>query len=177
MLQFSAPLFMYPFVAGLLPVYAAEVYEVGPSGLGLLFLTGGLGMLVGAFLLATLGNVRRKGALIIGVTVVAVLSMGAVSLMPWFIAGLCMLTVVNASQGFFYTATNGAIQSIIPDNMRGRVAGLSMATWGGFPITALLAGALAEWYGVQTSTLIGACALGVYTLALIKVYPSIWRLE
>lgn len=174
-LQFSAPLFMYPFIAGLLPVYAAEVYGVEAGGLGLLLATGGLGMLVGAFLLATLGDVRRKGAMILMATGVAVLAMTAVSLLPWFIAGLVLLTVVNACQGFFYTATNGTIQSIIPDSMRGRIAGLSMATWGGFPITAIVAGALAEWFGVQVSTFIGACMLAVYTLVLVKIFPSLWK--
>ena len=176
-LQLSAPLFMYPFIAGLLPVYAAEVYNVGPSGLGLLYLTGGLGMLIGAALLAMLSNVRQRGVMILLVTAVAVASMAAVSLLPWFVAGMVLLTVVNGSQGFFYTATNGAIQSIVPDSMRGRIAGLSMATWGGFPVTALLAGALAEWYGVQVSTFIGAVALAVYTLVLVKVYPSVLKLE
>ncbi len=176
-LQLSAPLFMYPFIAGLLPVYAAEVYNVGPSGLGLLYLTGGLGMLIGAALLATLSNVRRRGVMILLVTAVATVAMAAVSLLPWFIAGMILLTVVNGSQGFFYTATNGAIQAIVPDNMRGRIAGLSMATWGGFPVTALLAGALAEWYGVQVSTFIGSVALAVYTVVLVRVYPSILKLE
>ena len=98
-LQFSAPLFMYPFIAGLLPVYAAEVYGVEAGGLGLLLATGGLGMLVGAFLLATLGDVRRKGAMILMATGVAVLAMTAVSLLPWFIAGLVLLTVVNGVSG------------------------------------------------------------------------------
>lgn len=176
-LQLSAPLFMYPFIAGLLPVYAAEVYNVGPSGLGLLYLTGGLGMLIGAALLAILSNVRRRGVMILSVTGVAVASMAGVSLLPWFVAGMILLTVVNGSQGFFYTATNGAIQAIVPDSMRGRIAGLSMATWGGFPITALLAGALAEWFGVQVSTFIGSAALAVYILILVKVYPSILKLE
>ncbi len=176
-LQLSAPLFMYPFIAGLLPVYAAEIYNVGPSGLGLMYLTGGLGMLIGAALLAMLSGVRRRGVMILVVTAVAVASMFAVSLFPWFVAGLILLTMVNGSQGFFYTATNGAIQGIVPDSMRGRIAGLSMATWGGFPVTALLAGALAEWYGVQVSTFIGAAALAVYTVLLVKFYPSILKLE
>ena len=176
-LQLSAPLFMYPFIAGLLPVYAAEVYKVGPSGLGLLYLTGGLGMFLGAALLAALSNVRRRGVMILSVTAIAVASMAAVSLLPWFVAGLILLTIVNGSQGFFYTATNGAIQAIVPDSMRGRIAGLSMATWGGFPITALLAGALAEWYGVQVSTFIGAAGLAVYIIALVRIYPAILKLE
>ena len=177
MLQFSAPLFMYPFVAGLLPVYAAEVYNVDAGGLGLLLATGGLGMLGGAFLLASLGNVRRKGAMILIVAAVGVIAMAAIALTPWFVPALVLMTLFNGAQGFFYTATNGAIQSIIPDNMRGRIAGLSMATWGGFPITAVLAGALAEWYGVQWATFIGASVMALYTIALVRVFPSLWKLE
>ena len=61
--------------------------------------------------------------------------------------------------------------------MRGRIAGLSMATWGGFPVTALLAGAIAEWFGVQTSTFIGACMLAVYTVVIFKVFPSLLKPE
>ena len=176
-MQFAAPLFMYPFVAALLPVYAAEVYDVGAGGLGLLLATGGVGMVIGTFFLATLGNVKRKGMIIIFAIVLSVVSMVAVSLTPWLVAGLLILTAFNAAHGFFYTATNGAIQSIIPDNMRGRIAGLSMATWGGFPVTALLAGAVAEKWGVQTATFVGACILTVYLVILLRVFRSLWRLE
>ncbi len=173
----ASPMLLYPFVTGLLPVYAAEVYHVGPTGLGLLMSTSGIGMVVGTVFLASMGNVRRKGALIVGSVAIAVLTMAAFSLASGFVAGLLILTAMSTVQPFLYTTTQGTIQQIVPDELRGRIAGLSVVTWGAFPVGSVVAGALAESLGVQAATLIGAGVMAACLVVLLRVFRFIWRLE
>ena len=171
------PMLTYPFVMGLLPVYAVEVYQVGPTGLGILMSISGLGMVLGTLMVASLGNFRHKGRLIIGSVVILIVTMAAFSLTPSFIPALLTLTIMTTVQPFLYTIVQGTIQSIIPDDLRGRISGLSMMTWGGLPIGSVLAGALAENLGVQMATLIGTGIVIVCTIILLRIFTFMWHLE
>tara|TARA_B100000809_G_scaffold236527_1_gene255632 strand:+ start:567 stop:1865 length:1299 start_codon:yes stop_codon:yes gene_type:complete len=173
----TTPMLIFPFVTGLLPVYAAEVYNVGPTGLGLLMSISGVGMVVGTLVVASLGNVNYKGKLIVGSVVTAGISMAALSLTTSYVVGLVILAALNTVQPFFYTTIQGTVQSIIPDELRGRISGLSMVTWGAFPVGSVLAGLLAENLGAQMATLIGAGILGVCLIILLRVFDFMWRLK
>ena len=52
-------LLFVPFVHGLMPVYASEMYEVGPAGLGLLMSVVGIGSIFGTVLVASVGDIRN----------------------------------------------------------------------------------------------------------------------
>lgn len=173
----TTPMLIFPFVTGLLPVYAAEVYHVGPAGLGLLMSVSGMGMVVGTLVVASLGNVRYKGRLVVGSVFMAGVAMAAFSSTNSYIAGLLILAAMNTVQPFLYTTIQGTIQSIIPDELRGRISGLSMVTWGAFPLGSVLAGVLAENLGAQMATLIGAGILAACLIILLRVFTFIWRLE
>ena len=173
----TTPMLIFPFVTGLLPVYAAEVYHVGPAGLGLLMSVSGMGMVVGTLVVASLGNVRYKGRLVVGSVFMAGVTMAAFSSATSYVAGLLVLAAMNTVQPFLYTMIQGTIQSIIPDELRGRISGLSMVTWGAFPLGSVLAGVLAENLGAQMATLIGAGILAVCLVILLRVFPFMWRLD
>jgi len=173
----TTPMLIFPFVTGLLPVYAAEVYHVGPTGLGLLMSISGVGMVVGTLVVASLGNINYKGKLIVGSVVTAGISMAALSSTTSYVVGLVILAALNTVQPVFYTTIQGTVQSIIPDELRGRISGLSMVTWGAFPVGSVLAGLLAENLGAQMATLIGAGILGVCLIILLRVFDFMWRLK
>lgn len=169
-------LIVFPFVFGLMPVYAAEVFHVGPTGLGVLMSASGIGMIVGTVFVASLGDVRAKGKLIIVCVALAAFSMLAFSQMPWFLGGFSILILLGLFMPLVYTTVQAAIQSIIPDELRGRISGFAMVTWGAFPMGSLVAGALAQTLGVQMSTLIGAFLLGATLTAQVLMFRFIWRL-
>lgn len=173
----TTPVLIFPFVTGLLPVYAAEVYHVGPTGLGLLMSISGVGMVVGTLVVASLGNINYKGKLIVGSVVTAGISMAALSSTTSYVVGLAILAALNTVQPFLYTTIQGTVLSIIPDELRGRISGLSMVTWGAFPVGSVLAGLLAENLGAQMATLIGAGILGVCLIILLRVFDFMWRLK
>jgi MFS family permease len=173
----TTPMLIFPFVTGLLPVYAAEVYHVGPTGLGLLMSISGVGMVIGTLVVASLGNINYKGKLIVGSVVTAGISMAALSTTTSYVVGLAILAALNTVQPFLYTTIQGTVQSIIPDELRGRISGLSMVTWGAFPVGSVVAGLLAENFGAQMATLIGAGILAVCLIILLRIFDFMWRLK
>ena len=68
-----------PFVHSLLPVYAADVFEMGPAGLGMLMSALGAGAAVGTIGLATIGDVAHKGRLLIIALTINLVAMAALS--------------------------------------------------------------------------------------------------
>ncbi len=168
---------IYPFVFGLIPVYAAQVFHVGPTGLGFLLSASGIGMLLGTVTVASLGNIRAKGKLIIGGAALAIPGMAAFSQIPWFGGGLAILVLLSLTMPLIYTSVQAGIQSIVPDHLRGRIGGFTLLTWGALPAGSLVAGVVLQSLGVQMSTLIGAGLLGVLLSAQILIFRFMWRLE
>ena len=68
------------------------------------------------------------------------------------------------------------MQSILPDNIRGRVSGIYIMTFGAMPAGNLMAGVISQNMGAPTATLI-ACGLVIIAAATLMVlFPSLRRL-
>ncbi len=164
-----------PFVHGLMPVYAAEVFHTGPAGLGILLSAIGAGATLGTFLLASLGDIRYKGRLLfissaLGMAMAALFSHDRVF-------GLAFLNLMALSSGvmMFFAATNAAIHGIVRDEFRGRVSGLYMVTWGLSPVGSLMAGLLAQRLGAPWATLIASGVMAVALGALALRFKALWK--
>ena len=164
-------LLMMPFVQGLMPVYTAEVFGVGASGLGLLMSTFGAGATVGALTMATLGDVRRKGLLVL----LSIAIMGAAMLLfsrnTTYALAFPIIMVISLAMATFFTSLNATLQGAIDDRFRGRVSALYMFTWGMFPVGSLLAGTLADSYGPRSATLVGGTAI-LITITALALGPA-----
>lgn len=157
------PLLVFPFLSGLLPVYAAEVFEVGPVGLGLLMSAGGAGAMVGTISMATIGTVRNRGLLMVASVGVMIVFGALFSRMSSIGIAVPILVVLAAFQMVFFTMRIATVQSLVPDRLRGRVTATSGMIVGLYPVGALVAGALAQIMGAPNATLV---AVGVMVLAL-----------
>ena len=165
-----------PFLHGLIPVYAAEVFEVGPAKLGLLMSAVGAGFLAGTLVIASLGDVPRKGMLILGSIGLICVSMVGFALNP-AIELACLLVALGSvgTMGFF-SMTSATMQSILPDGIRGRVSGIYILTFGAMPAGNLAAGVISQNMGAPAATLI-ACALIIVAAATLTLkFPAIRRL-
>ena len=166
-----------PSVNGLMPVYAAEVFEVDARGLGLLISAFGAGSTLGTFALASLGDIKAKGiALICGIFVTAVTTL-IFSVNAFFPTAYLNLMIISAAMMMYFSVTSAVVQGTVPDEFRGRVTGLYMITWGLFPVGSLLAGWLAENMGVQHATQITS---GIMLLLLAFAawrFRSLWRMQ
>jgi MFS family permease len=169
LLSLVPALFMWPFVQGLMPVFSKEVLHVGPKGLGLLYSSNGLGAFFGTLVLASLSNTQSKGRLLLAsatATAVAVILFSFTTRMP---LALGALLVMGLLQQLYMATNNTLIQSNTPDAMRGRVLSLYMLDFGLMPFGGLLAGVLAESYGVPFAVLVG----GVVNVVLV-VLMGFW---
>ena len=169
------PVLVMPFVHGLMPVYAAEVFDVGPGGLGVLFAALGVGSTIGTVGLASLGQVRRQGRLIVLALVWLGVGMALLTQVQSFVVALPVLATLGVGVSGFWTTTTAAILVRVDEQLRGRVAGLYMVTWGLYPVGSLLAGTLAERFSPPTATITAAGLVAVSLTAMLLRSRFIWR--
>ena len=132
-----------------LPAVARGLLQVGEVGLGMLSMMAGFGSLAGVMVLTALGNVRRKGLLLIGITLGYGAFLLALAGSDVFPLSLVLITGVGAMAAAFDAMQWTMLQAHVPDEMRGRaIGGWVFAI--GFGWTGYLAlGGAAEAFGVQ----------------------------
>ncbi len=166
-----------PSVGGLLPVYASEIFDVGPGGLGLMMSALGVGATLGTLALASLPVLRYKGRIMVGCLALMAVAGAAFSGITTLVAALPLLVLVNGGFDTFAAVRSGAIQAIAPDEMRGRATAVNGMGSGFSPVGGLLIGAVAELSTPQWATLTGA-SLMVLSLAVITLkFPRVWDFD
>lgn len=167
---------VFPYLH-LLPVFARDVLHLGPGGLGLLYTVGGAGALIGSLFVASLRRVRYRGALMVGIIVVYGGVIAVFSLTRWLPLALGCL-FMGGFLGAAYMALNNALLHLaVGDEVRGRVMGLYMVTWGFMPLGALPMGALGDLIGVPGAVLSGALASSLAALLVVWRVPALLRLQ
>ena len=145
----------------LMPAYAAHVVHVDARGLGFLLAASGCGAIFGSLLTAI---VQERRGLIWFVSVL-LMSVGTIVLgtVHVFAIALFVLVFIGLAVLSFAGSSNVLLQSLSPDDMRGRsISVFSMIILGGIPAGSLLLGSLATFVGLQASlTTGGAIALAI----------------
>jgi len=132
-----------PYVS-LLPIFAEDVLDVGPTGFGLLAGAAGVGALVGTLTIATIGNVERKGLLLFCALAALGTSLFFFAQSHSFLLSLALLVLVGGFQMTYMATNQTLLQMTSPDEFRGRIMGLYMLNQGLLPLGSLFAGALAD---------------------------------
>ncbi len=143
----------------LMPAIAAVTLHGGAHTLGFLMAASGAGALGGALYLASrqsvvgLGRVVALAATAFGVGLI----LFALSRSLWL--SLVLLLIVGAGMMITMAATNTIVQTLVQEQLRGRVmAFYTMAFLGTAPIGSLLAGVAAEHFGSDVTVLGGGVA-------------------
>jgi len=158
--------FGYNFMT-ILPLLARYVLDSGPTGLGALTSSLGVGSMIAAVWMAYRGVPTRR--LMLSASVVFAVLLVAMGLSPWQWLTMLILVGLGLSAILFITTANTRLQLLAPGELRGRVMGVY--TWlfmGTAPLGALIVGWLAEWTGVQPMVLQTA---GVYA---VLVAGALW---
>ncbi len=166
------------FYITLLPVFARDIFQAGPRGLGILASSAGIGALVGAVLASQFHRVRRKGRVIIASCLGFSVALLALGLTTTIASAAAALSLAGLSLVLSGTTSNVLIQTSAEESLRGRVVGVYMvAAIGLGPFGALLAGGLASALGAQAAVgLAGAICAGSTLLALL-ICPGLLRLR
>jgi MFS family permease len=162
----SVPILVGSVYSQFMPVFARDVLDVGPSGMGALMSAIGVGSLLGAFALAALSNYPRKGLIMVGTGIGSGVSLMAFASSQSF--GLSLVTL--AATGFSLVVCLAIGQTLLtltaPDEYRGRVLSIWSLIWSLEAVTVLPAGWLADRAGAPITVLICGIVVLVYFLML-----------
>jgi MFS family permease len=140
----------------LMPVYAEEILDIGPTGFGLMGGALGAGTMVGAIFISISGIHRRHAYVMVstgliwdvGMVVFGYSRSVPVSLAALFAMGLIAMPWVTSVLTMFQQAAQ--------KEMRARVMSLFVTSMGLFSVGWLFGGAVAEWIGNEEALVISA---------------------
>jgi len=158
----------------LMPAIATKVLHGGPHTLGFLMTSSGVGALAGAFYLASRRTVLGLGKAMVYSTSAFGIGLIVFSLSRSLWVSLLVLPLVGGGMMITMAATNTIIQTIVTEDLRGRVMSFyAMAFLGTAPIGSLIAGLAADKIGPARTILVGGvCCLIVvvwFSLRLPKL--------
>ncbi len=166
---YAALLFLGPSSALLLPVYAVRVLHIGPERLGLLFSAAGVGTIVGALFLASLGSASRRGLIYLSGMFLWVAALTVFAFSTWFWISTATLVFFGFAQTLVGTTTTTLLQTRVAEGMRGRVMSLNtLVIMGVRPLGDFPAGALVATIGAPPTVVLSASLVGLYGLVLAR---------
>jgi len=161
----------------LMPAIATRVLHGGAHSLGFLMGATGVGALVAALYLASRHTVIGLGRAIAAAVITFGGGLIAFGFSRSFLLSLAILPVVGASFMLALAATNTIVQTIVEEELRGRVmAFYAMAFLGTAPIGSLLAGVLADRIGAPATIRLGGAACIVGGIAFAFRLPRLREL-
>jgi MFS family permease len=146
----------------LMPAMASGVLHGGAHTLGFLMTASGLGALVGALYLASRTSILGLGRVMLMATIAFGAGLTAFSQSRVLWLSLLLLPIVGGGMMVETASTNTILQTIVEEDMRGRVMSFyTMAFLGTAPLGSLIAGVAADRIGAPTTILLGgvACVL------------------
>ena len=161
----------------LMPVIADQVLHGGPHTLGFLMGATGVGALGGAVYLASRRSVLGLGRVIAASAVWFGCGLIAFSLSRTLALSLVLMVVTGIGFMVQLASSNTVIQTIVREEMRGRVmAFYTMAFMGTAPFGSLLAGGLAARIGAPRTILLRGCACIAGGIAFSRQLPRLREL-
>jgi MFS family permease len=172
---------------GLMPVMA-KVLTIDSVKYGFMMSAIGIGSLTGALGMASMGNFKHKGRLmlIVGILfgVFLVVFGNVVHIGRWLnwssydysLALVCLAVIGLCSTS--YTANSlTIIQMYISDEYRGRVTSMYQIVIALYPFSMLISGAAANRFGAEMTLTIGGICLAVFMLVMTLATPKVRQME
>lgn len=162
----------------LLPAWAVKILHGDARTNGWLQSARGLGALMAALFIASLGRFRFRGKLLTAAAFSLPLLMFifsfsshlGLSLLILFIVGMAIISIANLS--------NSLVQGLVVDSMRGRVMGIySLSFFGFMPLGSLWIGQIAVAVGEREAVMINSGLLLILIAAIWLLAPKIKKLE
>jgi MFS family permease len=174
---YGALLFFGPSPTLILPIFADTILHLTALQVGLLFSASGIGTVIGALLVASLGDFQHKGWLLL---VSFLMWTGALILFafsPALWLSIVALLFFGIAQNGVGATTITLMQTRVPPQMRGRVMSLNtLFIMGVRPLGDFPASGLIGLIGGPFTVLLCAGIVGTYTLFLLVARPVIREL-
>jgi MFS family permease len=162
----AVPVLLGMIYQNMMPIFARDILQVGPSGMGTLMTGIGVGSVVGSFAAAALSDYPRKGVIMllcgvafgVGLVFFALSQVLALSLIALALIGGCQALTQALNQTLLFTVT--------PNEIRGRVMSVFQLTWGLQPIVLLPAGWFTDHFGPQPTVTISGILVAVTIIVI-----------
>lgn len=153
----------------LLPIFAKDIFAIGPKGLGLLYAAPAFGSTVAGLFMATLGTIRNQGKIILVAVAMYGLATLLFGLTKSFYLAIIFLSLVGVSDMISTVLRNTIRQMITPDHLRGRMVAVNMIfVQGGPMIGEAESGFVAQFMGAPFAVASGGL-ITIFVTALIAL--------
>jgi len=170
-------MFGMPYLV-MMPAFAKDVLHVGARGLGYLVAASGVGAIVGGINLAMLKPHHRRGPVLLGAALTFFAAILLFCLSRQLLLSAFLLAVVGGAMVGSVATPLSLIQTLVPDQIRGRVLSMHLMAYLGFtPLGSLLVGALAERWSTPVAMALSSGFALVLTAVIAFAAPTISRLQ
>jgi MFS family permease len=162
----------------LLPIFADEIFNVGPEGLGVLRASPAAGALAVMAALTIWPISRRVGRIMLLSVALFGLATVVFALSKSFVLSMAALAVLGAADAVSVVIRVTLVQIETPDEMRGRVNAVSSLFSGtSNQLGDFRAGVMAAWLGGIPAVLVGGVGILLVVAAWTRAFPALNRVE
>jgi MFS family permease len=162
----------------LLPVYAADVLQVGPGGLGVLRTAPAVGAAACGLLLGVRPIATRVGHWMFGGVIVFGLATVLFGVSTSFWISLAALTAMGAGDMVSVYIRHVLVQLETPDEIRGRVSAVNAVFIGASnELGEFESGVTAAWFGTVPAVVIGGLATLGVAWFWARRFPELWTMD
>jgi MFS family permease len=165
-------------ITALLPIFAKDILETGPWGLGLLRSAPAVGALTASVVLAR-WSIEAKAGKILFLSVAAFgISTAVFSLSTSLVLSLIALVGYGAADAISVVIRHSMVQTRTPTDMLGRVITVnSMFTGSSGSLGEFRAGMMAGWLGAVPAALFGGIGAIAVVFIWMRLFPEIGRID
>jgi MFS family permease len=162
----------------LLPIFADEIFNAGPEGLGLLRAAPAVGALLIMIVLTRSPLTRHVGRIMF----VSVACFGVATIVfalsRSFELSMAALAILGASDAVSVVIRMTLVQLETPDEMRGRVNAVNSLFAGtSNQLGDFRAGVMAAWLGAVPAVLVGGIGIMLVVLIWMRAFPALSRVD
>ena len=162
----------------LLPIYATDILQVGPQGLGIMRAAPSIGAILMAFVIAHLPPFRHAGRTLL----VAVTGFGLATIIfgfsTNFLLSIAMLTLLGGLDNISVIIRGTLMLTLTPDEMRGRTAAVNSIFIGtSNEMGAFESGMAASLFGPVIAVVAGGIGTILVVMTIARVWPEMRNLK
>jgi MFS family permease len=162
----------------LLPVFAKDILQTGPWGLGLLRSAPAVGALLMSFYLSRRPLERRIGPMLFVVVCLFGIATTVFGISTWFPLSMAALAILGAADSVSVVIRFSLVQLRTPDEMRGRVSTINAMFIGtSNTLGEFESGLTAAWFGAVPAVVIGGVGTILIGLLWMRLFPALAEVD
>ncbi|MEJ7843783.1 MAG: MFS transporter [Rubrobacter sp.] len=167
--------FGFPYTA-MMPLFAEDLLQLGPEGLGVLLSVAAAGALVGSAWLSMGGETEGAGKWLVCSTIGFGLFLLLFMFAETLVTAAFMMFLVGLASATYRTMSRVTLQTRVPDRLRGRILSIALMDRGFMPLGAILIGSVAQWAGTLWAGVVMGGGCIAVTLVVLAARRQIWSL-